>query len=308
MRVGSKKLMRALLDLTNQRFGKLLVIGFDGVCNGHRMWKCKCDCGNVTVVRQSHLRSGHTTSCGCNKNLLQHLVGQRFGYLTVKSRADDYITPRTGKRYTQWLCVCDCGKETIVLTNNLRSGSVKSCGCKSPHRLQDLSGQVFGKLTVLHMVEPYVNSKGRRLIRYECQCECGNKMYALANALRNGDVLSCGCSVMSKGELMVAKWLDDQGFTYNLHKSFDDCLSIKGYCLNFDFYLPEQRILIECNGVQHYQSIDFFGGDERLVVQQANDMLKETYAKEHQFKYLILDCRRDKLKYITGELEDFFRK
>lgn len=297
--------MRKPLDLSNQRFGKLLVLELADGHKGERMWKCQCDCGNLTVVRQGHLRSGHTTSCGCGKNTLNSLVGQRFGSLTVKSRAEDYITPKTGKRYTQWLCVCDCSKETVVLSNNLRAGNIKSCGCQSPHKLQDLSGQVFGKLTVLHMVEPYINPNGRRLIRYECQCECGNRIFALANTLRSGDVLSCGCSVMSKGEIIVAEWLDTHSISYETHKSFEDCVSDKGYRLNFDFYIPDEHILIECNGVQHYESIDFFGGDVRFVEQQRNDSLKAKYAKDNNFRYLVLDCRKNKLKYVREQLEIF---
>jgi hypothetical protein len=30
-----------------------------------RQWKCKCDCGAVSIVRQSNLTSGNTKSCGC---------------------------------------------------------------------------------------------------------------------------------------------------------------------------------------------------------------------------------------------------
>lgn len=30
-----------------------------------RMFLCKCDCGNETIVRLEYLRSGHTKSCGC---------------------------------------------------------------------------------------------------------------------------------------------------------------------------------------------------------------------------------------------------
>ena len=51
------------------------------------------------------------------------LKGQRFGRLTVLSPA-----PNRGK-LTRWRCLCDCGKETLVDTQNLRSGKVKSCGC-----------------------------------------------------------------------------------------------------------------------------------------------------------------------------------
>lgn len=60
-------------DLTGQRFGKLVVIGFDSWLdhnNGHRdrMWRCKCDCGNECVINHRYLRFGDTESCGCLKS------------------------------------------------------------------------------------------------------------------------------------------------------------------------------------------------------------------------------------------------
>lgn len=58
------------VDLKGERFGRLLVIEeSDPIIyeSGHkeRMWRCKCDCGNETVVRHGCLQRGHTTSCGC---------------------------------------------------------------------------------------------------------------------------------------------------------------------------------------------------------------------------------------------------
>ena len=58
-----------LIDLTGQRFGKLVVIergedyrkGFS-MCT---RWRCRCDCGKETLVRSYRLRSGQTKSCGC---------------------------------------------------------------------------------------------------------------------------------------------------------------------------------------------------------------------------------------------------
>ena len=51
------------------------------------------------------------------------LLNTRFGRLTVIESA-----PNKGKR-SQWKCKCDCGNEIITLTESLRSGSTKSCGC-----------------------------------------------------------------------------------------------------------------------------------------------------------------------------------
>lgn len=51
------------------------------------------------------------------------LTGQRFGKLTVLAPAEN-----VGSR-TAWLCRCDCGRETAVVTQRLRDGHRTSCGC-----------------------------------------------------------------------------------------------------------------------------------------------------------------------------------
>ena len=53
------------------------------------------------------------------------LTGQKFGRLTVAGRA-----PSLDKfKKIRWVCLCDCGKQTIVTTDLLRGGHTKSCGC-----------------------------------------------------------------------------------------------------------------------------------------------------------------------------------
>ena len=54
-------------DLTNQRFGLLTAIEYAGYSNnsGNAIWKCQCDCGNITYVDSNNLTSLHTLSCGC---------------------------------------------------------------------------------------------------------------------------------------------------------------------------------------------------------------------------------------------------
>lgn len=52
-----------------------------------------------------------------------NLVGRRFGRLTVRERVT------SPKAQAQWRCVCDCGKETVVRSQDLRNGHTKSCGC-----------------------------------------------------------------------------------------------------------------------------------------------------------------------------------
>jgi hypothetical protein len=57
--------MPRVIDLTGQRFGRLVVID-QAPKNGRiTKWNCICDCGERKCVQAAHLRSGHTQSCGC---------------------------------------------------------------------------------------------------------------------------------------------------------------------------------------------------------------------------------------------------
>ncbi len=53
------------MDLTGQVFTRLTVVAQDGRLGKRIAWKCICECGNITTVTATHLRSGHTKSCGC---------------------------------------------------------------------------------------------------------------------------------------------------------------------------------------------------------------------------------------------------
>ena len=52
------------------------------------------------------------------------LTGQKFGRLTVLR-----CTGRDSSRHALWLCRCNCGTETIVVSFDIKSGHTKSCGC-----------------------------------------------------------------------------------------------------------------------------------------------------------------------------------
>ncbi len=53
------------IDLTGQRFGRLLVTHRVGSLDGAAQWFCACDCGKSRLAIGSLLRMGHCKSCGC---------------------------------------------------------------------------------------------------------------------------------------------------------------------------------------------------------------------------------------------------
>ena len=58
--------MGKLIDLTGQRFGRLVVLERAGSDNNkNALWRCRCDCGNATITSGKRLRRRETQSCGC---------------------------------------------------------------------------------------------------------------------------------------------------------------------------------------------------------------------------------------------------
>lgn len=56
-------------------------------------------------------------------------------------------------------------------------------------RIKDLTGQKFGRLTIIKEVEKDKNNKSQCL----CICECGNEKIIRKSDLRTGKIKSCGC-------------------------------------------------------------------------------------------------------------------
>jgi hypothetical protein len=87
---------KRLIDLTGQRFGKLIVVEYAGR-NERResLWRCHCDCGNESIVRGDVLRRGTTESCGCGKGL-KHGHHKKPWYSSYKAMMERCYLPSSG--------------------------------------------------------------------------------------------------------------------------------------------------------------------------------------------------------------------
>lgn len=108
------------------------------------------------------------------------LTGQQFGKLLVL----EYLGNR------KWKCECQCENKVIRIVGgyDLTSGNTTSCGCSrnKPNKGKDLTGQTFGRLTV---IEYAGHSK------YKCRCSCGSgkEIIVASSDLKSGHTSSCGC-------------------------------------------------------------------------------------------------------------------
>ena len=76
-------------------FGKLSVISEWKVSIKNKHWECVCSCGKIVTVRQDHLRSGATASCGCfnaaNTSIRSFKHGHSKNYKRAGRCSDEYL-------------------------------------------------------------------------------------------------------------------------------------------------------------------------------------------------------------------------
>ena len=287
--------MMRLKDLTGQQFGKLTVLyrAESKMTGGKKrtMWHCICECGNEIDVSSDYLNKSQCPSCGCeatknriDKNRINN-IGEKFGRLTIVNILWDEDRAKA-------VCKCDCGNDYIGVKSDIVSGHTQSCGClqsenTSVANTKDWTGCI-SDYGVEFLRRAYMNDKGQWL--WECRCGlCGNVFIALPAKVNNGHITSCGCRIQSAGEEYIERVLDDLEIEFDTQYTFEDCKYIN--LLRFDFAIiqnDELLGLIEYDGKQHFEPIDFFGGQKGFEATKKRDMIKNSYCKSNHIPLLRL--------------------
>ena len=284
-------------DVIGEKYGDLEIISLDMEKSKEkqRAWVlAQCSCGTIISVSLNALKKGNTKSCGCRRRLnVENMIGQKFGEWEVLSYA---YTNENNKIY--WNCKCSCGKERNVLGDHLKNGTSKSCGCKQGQLareklLQDLTGKKFGSLIAIERDD---SKQIDNRTFWKCKCKCGNIVYVQTSRLNNGNTSSCGCRRKSYGEEQIETLLKDNHINYFKEFSFNDLYG-DSRKLRFDFAIfkdNQLKYLIECQGRQHYYSVDIWGGEEGLLKQQRYDEIKFKYCKEHSIPLIIINFSKSR--------------
>ena len=187
-------------DLSGKRYGKLVVLNLDeNQENGKdKRWICRCDCGKIKTVTSYHLKSGHTTSCGCNRAI--DIQGKKFGRLTVIKRSEK----RDSSGNVYWICRCDCGNETEVQGRSLRKGLIVSCGCYHKEKAEFINKK---------------HGKSRTRI-YNILCTMKNRCYLQSDEkypeYGGRGIKICDEWMGEHGFESFIKWAEENGYKQNL--------------------------------------------------------------------------------------------
>lgn len=129
----------------------------------------------------------------------------------------------------------------------------------------DLNIEVLGR---------YIDNQTK--ILHRCKLD-GHEWNAKPSNILHGK--GCPKCKSSKGEKAISMWLDKKDILYEPQKIFEDCKNI--LFLPFDFYLPKYNICIEFQGRQHYEPVDYFGGEKSFEIQILRDNIKKEYCQKN---------------------------
>ena len=122
-----------------------------------------------------------------------------------------------------------------------------------------------------------------------------------------------GCPYLTtyKGEEYIKQYLQKNNISFDVQQKFSDLLGTGNGQLSYDFSIPDEKygyILIEYNGIQHYEDSEFFGGEEQLKKQKEHDKRKRDYAKKHGYKLITVKYTYDTYESVEEYLDKELKK
>lgn len=210
-----------------------------------------------------------------------HLVGDEYSVLSKYKNSNTRVKMKHNK----------CGSINDVQPNNFLSGKrCKRCAVKLFGSKRRKTHNEF-----LNAVYTLVGDSYEVLTRYELASkkvlmkhnECSHVFGTKPNNFLSGK--RCPKCRSSKGERRIVKWLKDNNIQFEIQARFEDCKHI--YTLPFDVSVYKNDgtcILIEYQGRHHYESVDYFGGEERLKHTQLRDRIKKIFCKNNNIPLLLI--------------------
>jgi hypothetical protein len=202
------------------------------------------------------------------------------------------LNPKSKSHETFWISKClNCGEIASVRKSDLDKKPRSCNNCKGniiseTLRLRDSSvwqiGDRYGKLTIIGKGEKRNNNSHHTYVKVQCDCGTGPFEVRLEHLKGqcHSRTISCGCASESAGELKIRQILE------NKHINFKAQYRIQNMVFDFVILNDNNEIIkcIEFNGRQHYEPIDFFGGEEAFKQQQIRDSRKIDYCASHGIK------------------------
>lgn len=168
---------------------------------------------------------------------------------------------------------------THNIFSQLPSEHIKGSGCPKCANKNITTEEYIERVEKIHNFKynysstKYINSS----IKIDIICQKHGLFKQKTSDHLNGS--GCPKCSSSKGEKEILKHLKENKISFESEKTFNNCKHKNK--LSFDFYLPIQNTAIEYDGLQHFQPVEYFGGEKRFNEDQKRDKMKNKYCKEN---------------------------
>jgi prepilin-type processing-associated H-X9-DG protein len=205
-----------------------------------------------------------------------NIHGNKYNYLFV-----DYINSKTKVKI-----LCPKHGEFLQKPNDHLSGyGCKKCQYEKTSRENKFTNEIF----IEKAKQTHEDRFDYSLVNYNGYenkvtiiCNKHGKFEQSPHNHLNG--AGCPSCSESRGEKKIAEILKNNNIQFEREKIFADLKDKSN--LFYDFYLPEYKLFIEYEGLQHYISIPFFGGKDGLLKTKNHDRIKYKYAVNNGYKIL----------------------
>lgn len=270
--VGNKKKYKSYIQAINDKFpnDNLEIVLFtkrEEPC----IIKCKT-CGKIFEYKQGNYALRKQRNYFCNKcfpfkNDIMEKKRLYFKQFITNSQQWELAQSIDNVHSADLVeCKClKCGKiSSKTIADYLRGrGCIYCCGNKQ-RTSEDFKQELDPGYVLL---SEYKNANSKVLLEHSC----GLKYYVTPHNYLNGKRCPACSRKQSKGEHKIEQYLLKHNIDYE--KEFP--VVIDRHLLRLDFYLLDLDLYIEFQGIQHYEPVDFFGGEKRLQKQQEYDLLKK---------------------------------
>lgn len=113
--------------------------------------------------------------------------------------------------------------------------------------------------------------------------------------------MGCYLCGESCGEIKIKNYLDLNNIEYIKQKRFDGCFDKRK--LPFDFYLPNIRVCIEFDGLQHFKPIEYWGGCKTLEIIKKHDRIKDIFCIENNIDIFRIKYNENIIEKLSEKLK-----
>ena len=235
----------------------------------------------------------------CNSKELSNQRIKNFNYeQSIFAKYNlNLLEPYTNKK-NEILCITKEGYLIKESENNLSAKSnylSKVFHICNPYVIDNIKTFITNNNIDCEIVSnKYYGNKSK--LTFKCKCGCLFKISLIDFIKGNRQCSNCRNTIKSKLEENTAIILQQFNIQYIQQFTFDDCKDKQ--LLPFDFYLPDYNICIECQGKQHFEIIDYFGGEERFNYTKKHDNIKKEYCDNNNIKLVYIDYTENDINSI----------